>query len=111
MSIKQRDQAGPLPAKPTSTGQPKTGQKHTHRRHKAGFLRRNSWLWLVIPLLLLGLAAVTLVTLGSSGTTGKVTAKTTAYDFGQVKMHEGLVSTKFQLTADSPALVTRLGTT
>lgn len=42
---------------------------------------------------------------------GVLAAERTTYDFGQVRMGDGLLRTSFPLTVDGPVLVTDLGTT
>lgn len=77
-----------------------------HHRARRSYL----WMWVVAPIVVLVATALLLVMLGSSQA-GKLTPATTAFDFGQVKIDGGLITTRFQLNVDGPGLVTKVGTT
>jgi hypothetical protein len=89
---------------------PSRSNQDRRRHYRQSFWRKNLWAIVVALILLLVGGAFVLVLLGS-GQSGKLSASASSFDFGQVKINNGLITTRFQLTSDSNSLVTKVGTT
>jgi hypothetical protein len=89
---------------------PPRANKDRRRHYRQSFWRKNLWTIVLALILLLVGGAFVLVMLGS-GQSGKLSASASSFDFGQVKINNGPITTRFQLSSDSPGLVTKVGTT
>ncbi len=85
----------------------------TKKGRRAKYKNGPSLFWL-LPLIIgaITILAVFLVLMGGNQISGKLVAEKTVYNFGQVKLNGGLVTTQFLLKAqDDGVLVTKLTTT
>lgn len=113
--------SGPLnPTKASSQPQPQAQtiqkpvkSKPKNSRRRSGYKSGPS-LWWMLPFGLVALAVVALflVLLGGNQISGKLVADKTSYDFGQVKLNGGLVTTQIPLKVqDDGVLVSKITTT
>lgn len=83
----------------------------THRQRAA----IQPWLWLVLAVLVFVGAGIVISTLQSGGSagsaTGTIKAEHTSFDFGNVPINGGIISTQFPLTMQEDVLVTSLTST
>ena len=74
----------------------------------AGRKTRSPWLWIALAVVVLVAGALVVLLSGGNRPTGRLTATQQMYDFGQVPIHGGLITTRFPLTVEGETLVTEL---
>ena len=103
----------------TTPGDKGSGKTQSHpnknntrrRQYRQSFWHKNLWTIVVIGLILLLAGGASVLVLMGSGQSGKLSASASSFDFCQVKINNGPITTRFQLKSDSPSLVTKVGTT
>ena len=89
---------------------PARAKHHAHGR-QAARAQRLPWPWIALAVVLLvggGLALLLTGAAGAGRASGRLTAAQQMYDFGQVPIHGGLITTRFPLTVEGETLVTEL---
>ena len=86
------------------------GSSNHGKRHgrAVGRKTRSFWPWIALAVVVLIGGALALLFSGSGRPTGRLTAAQQMYDFGQVSIHGGLITTRFPLTVEGETLVTEL---
>lgn len=69
------------------------------------------WPFVVVPLLLLGLAVVITTGKPPADASGRVTAEHTVHEFGSVRMQDGVLAAAFPLSIDGQVDAVDLTTT
>ena len=90
-----------------SATSPQSDQRRYHGR-AAGRKTRSLWLWIALAALVLIGGTLALLLSGGGRPSGRLTATQQMYDFGQVPIHGGLITTQFPLTVEGETLVTEL---
>ena len=101
------------PPPPAQTLQQPAKAKPKNSRRRSSYKSGPSFLWMLpFGLVTLAVVALFLVLLGSNQISGKLVAEETSYDFGQVKLNGGLVTTQIPLKIqDDGVLVSKIATT
>lgn len=82
-------------------------QTRQHGRN-AGRQSRSPLPWIVLGVFVVIASALALIVSSGNSANGRVTATQQSYDFGQVSIHGGPITTRFPLTVENEALVTEL---
>ena len=87
---------------------PVQSDQRRHHGRAVGRKTRLPWLWIALAVVILVGGALALLLSGAGRTTGRLTATQQMHDFGQVPIHNGLITTQFPLSVEGETLVTEL---